>query len=332
MASALTNGETNKVEECYEGNKMEAGSESASCCEQRIVNSAEPHVTFHDSGTYLPTSQKKTGQMYSVPVRSTAFSTPMPFNYASPASPKGSSVPQQGYPGTYTLVGGQNVSYFTTTPPTVSNQTTYSSMMPVSGTTAPFYPTAASTPYFPSSVAGQASDRAVVSQQYQAAYTTTTAKYPTTTPFVVDQQPQSYTLPEGYTLPQGYTLSQSAVAPQSGFTVPESNQVPSYQVPTTIEEGTYPFNYPAVADYPANLQAFNPNTAPFSQEELAAYFQNYLAKNQEPLAVDYAPSHKALSVKNDSAPPAKTNQFPHRKCAHGKPPVQRKRGKGCCGC
>jgi len=333
MASDLTNGESNKmVEECCEGSKVEAGSESPSCSEQRTVNSAEPHVTFHDSGMFLPTSYNKAGPVYSVPVKSTAYSTP--FNYASPASPKGvtSSVLPQGYPGTYTLAGGQNVSYFTTTaPPTVSNvQTTYSSMMPPTTTTttqAPLYTTAASTPYFPSSVPAPTTDRAVVSQQYPATYTTTTMRYPTTTyPTILDQQPQTYTLP------QNYTVSPSVAAPQS-FTLPQSYPLPSYQVPTTIEEGTYPLNYPAVADYPMNLQAFNPNTSPFSQEDLAAYYQNYLAKNQESRTVDYAPSHKAPSVKNDSGPLAKTNQSPlNRKCAHGKPPVQRKRGKGCCGC
>jgi len=316
--------------------------EGESSCEERVANNEEPHVTFHDGSTYnVPAPSCKPGDYIhevSVPVRS-AFNVPT-LSYASPTAMTPKVTPSyptyttntvsHTYPNTYSI-GGQNVPYFSTSSPTVQN--TYSVPTVYSG--------AASTPYFPTTTttgSAQVSSRAVPQ------YATYTAKYPTAvsySPFEVatNVAPQTYTTSQttytppqttSYTAPQTYTLQ----TPQTTYTtpqtvVPQQSYTTSFQVPTT-EENSFPFNYPVAGAYPANYPPSSSNFMPFTQDELAAYYQNYLAGGQEPLAEQVrTPSYRGgYSVKEVPTLPSKqcTKKLPPAKL-----PLQRKK-KGCCGC
>jgi len=154
--------------------KMEEGTSNLSCCD-RIVNSGEPHVTFHDGSMYTGAVYKAGDFLNEASAPRSGFSVAA-LNYSSPAAttPKVMSSSVVGaYPSTYSLggqpstysLGGQSVPYYSTTTTPGS-----SSYIPQNIYSAP-----ASTPNFPMNVQTTA---APLSSRATSQYPTYTTKYP----------------------------------------------------------------------------------------------------------------------------------------------------------
>lgn len=341
--------ENGVVEDCKVDccdSKMEEGTSNESCCDQRVVNSGEPHVSFHDGSLYTVPTYKNDylGNDLSVPVR-TAFQGAYTNTSPTTLTPKMMSSVSQAYPSTYTI-GGQNISYFSATP----------SVTPTFASAAPTYYAGTATGYSAPTVSRSAQQLSTYSSKplttqtpYEAQYVSTTYGAPQT---YTAGQTASYSAPQTYTAAQttSYSAPQTYTAQTSSYTMPQSYSaaytMPSsavnynvpYQVPTVIEESgntSYPFNYPTVADYPTNVHSYNPNASPFTQDELATFYQNYLGKGHESmLEVARAPSHRCHSLKNEPtmmvSSPQSTKLTSAKKLPPAKFPLRKK--KGCCGC
>jgi len=250
-------------------NKLEEGASNSSSCGKRVVNSAEPHVTFHDGSMYTGNVYKASDfqpQSYNTEGSSPNRSV-FPATYGSTSAPKVISSS-----ATYTA-GGQSASYF----PTTTGNTTYSP---------PSLYSASAPTYFPSSVPQLSSRTTPQVPTYNAKYPTSFPAYdaPTT-------QTQSYTLPtQGqsyYTLPtqgQSYTLPtqvQSYTLPTQGqsYTLPTQSyttQTQSYTMPTqTYAMPTQSYTMPTQAYMPAQAYAMPSQNYTMPTQSYALPTQSY---------------------------------------------------------